>query len=463
MADGNPPVRAVRTAAEMDDNSRYVQASFYALANHGTSRLTGDEVLVCHLAAEDSDFVRINAGRIRQAGNVRQRVVTVRLVDGKRHAAAELSLTGVQAADQRRIDEVIDDLRALLPNLPEDPHLLYEQTSRTAELHGEAKLPDARDAVDAALGQAEGLDLVGIYAGGGIYEGFASSLGQRNWYSSFSFNLDFSCYHHADKAVKSGYAGFEWDNRRFADKIESARRELAILARPGRTVEPGRYRVYLSPAAVRELLSLLSWGSFGLKSQRTRQSPLQRLVDGDRALHDGFTLHENTRGGIAAGFDSWGFAKSPTVPLIAGGRHAGSLVSPRSAAEFGQATNGANEEEMPQSLDLAAGMLADDEVLGALGTGVYVNNLWYTNYSDRSSGRITGMTRFATFWVQDGEIVAPLNVMRFDETVYRMFGANLVGLTAGREMMLDADTYFRRSTASVHAPGALVDDFTFTL
>ena len=35
------------------------------------------------------------------------------------------------------------------------------------------------------------------------------------------------------------------------------------------------------------------------------------------------------------------------------------------------------------------------------------------------------MTRFATFWVEDGVIQSPLEVMRFDETIYRMLGENL--------------------------------------
>ena len=37
---------------------------------------------------------------------------------------------------------------------------------------------------------------------------------------------------------------------------------------------------------------------------------------------------------------------------------------------------------------------------------VYVNNVWYLNYSDRSACRMTGMTRFATFWVEHGVIQA---------------------------------------------------------
>ena len=73
------------------------------------------------------------------------------------------------------------------------------------------------------------------------------------------------------------------------------------------------------------------------------------------------------------------------------------------------------------------------------------------------------MTRFVTFWVEQGRISAPLNVMRFDETIYRMLGENLVGLTQEREMILDAGSYGCRSTDSGRMPGALVDEFTLTL
>ena len=104
-----------------------------------------------------------------------------------------------------------------------------------------------------------------------------------------------------------------------------------------------------------------------------------------------------------------------------------------------------------------------DDVLSELDTGVYVNQLWYTNYSDRAAGRITGMTRFATFWVEGGQIVAPLNVMRFDESIYRMFGENLLALTAERDFIPDSETYEARTTSSMRLPGALIDNFRFTL
>jgi predicted Zn-dependent protease len=175
------------------------------------------------------------------------------------------------------------------------------------------------------------------------------------------------------------------------------------------------------------------------------------------------TLTENSGEGLAPRFQDEGFVKPDTVTLIENGAYKDCLISPRSAAEFGAAQNGADGYEMPSSLDMRAGTLADKDVLATLGTGIYVGNLWYLNYSDRNACRLTGMTRFATFWVENGEVAAPLNVMRFDETLYRMLGSNLVGLTAERDLLLSTDTYEARSTRSMRLPGAVIDDFRMTL
>ena len=98
-----------------------------------------------------------------------------------------------------------------------------------------------------------------------------------------------------------------------------------------------------------------------------------------------------------------------------------------------------------------------------LGTGLLIGNLWYLNYSDRNACRLTGMTRFASFWVENGNIVAPVNVMRFDDSLYRMLGSNLIALTAAREYRLSIHTYERRSTASMRVPGALINGLRLTL
>jgi predicted Zn-dependent protease len=193
------------------------------------------------------------------------------------------------------------------------------------------------------------------------------------------------------------------------------------------------------------------------------QSPLRRMRDEGMTLHPAVTLAENTAAGLAPGFQSDGFIKPDRVPLIDGGRLAGSLVSPRTAQEYGIATNGADSGEAAASLDLAGGDLPLAGVLDALDTGVFISNLWYLNFSDRANCRITGMTRFATFWVENGRIKAPLNVMRFDDSPFRVLGDRLLGLTRERELLVDSDTYGARGTGSARMPGALVREMTFVL
>jgi len=440
-----------------------MQQEFYGLADHITSLLQGGEVYTCYFTGETSDFVRFNRSAIRQPGRVTQRYAALDLINGKRHASGTITLTGDLAEDKSRATALVKRLRDWLPHLPEDPHMLYATEVHSSENRKDDRLPSPDDVMNAILEAGRGRDLVGIYASGGIHAGFANSFGQRNWFSSYSFNFDWSFYHAGDKAVKCSYAGLEWDKAAFAKKVSDALAQLEVLARPARTIQPGHYRVYLTPSAVSELLGTISWGGFGLKDNKTRQSSLLRMIEKEARFHDSVTICENTAGGVAPDFQQQGFIKSPRVVLIEKGLYKDPLVSPRSAREYGVPTNGASPYEIPESFDMAPGDIPQDQILKRLGTGVYISNLWYLNYSDRPACRMTGMTRFATLWVEDGKIAAPLSVMRFDESAYRIFGEKLLGLTSQTEMILDAYTYEARSTGSSRLPGALVEDFTFTL
>ena len=248
--------------------------------------------------------------------------------------------------------------------------------------------------------------------------------------------------------------------------MADARAALAHVAKPAKTLAPGPYRAYLAPAAMEEIASMLCWGGFSARALATKQSSLSRMrsENGDEArLDPRVTFTEATAEGVAPSFQGEGFVRPERVPLIDAGRLVGSLVSPRTAREFSLAANGANGYEAPEALAMEGGALAAADAMAALGTGLHVGNLHYLNYSDRPAGRMTGMTRFATFWVEKGEIVAPVNVLRFDDTIYRMLGANLEALTAETELILDSGTYRERSLASMRVPGALLSEVAFTL
>ncbi len=437
------------------------QYYFFLLVDGLNSHLRPNEVLLCSLTGEKSDFIRLNRNRVLQAGSVRQIELSMDLIEGHRHASAQCNLSMQEERDISQLLGLMDALRHQRQALADDPFLYYNTTPVHSEQIDDNRLLSSHEVVREITAAAEGLDLVGLYAGGRLYRGFANSLGQRNWYSTANFNFDWTCYHRADKAVKSRYAGSEWSSDRLQQKLEHVRTELRSLQRPALTLKPGRYRVYLAPDAVSEILSTVAWGGFGLKSHRTRQTPLIKLAQGTRSLDPRIRLAENCAAGIAPRFTDRGFITPEEVVLIDGGRHAGYLVDSRSAKEYRTPVNAGSE--YPRSLDLAAGKIEPDDLLTALDTGIYINNLWYSNFSDRNDCRITGMTRYACFWVENGRIKAPIEVMRFDESLYHMLGEHLIGIISERELILDSDTYERRSIGHMHLPGLLIDRFSLTL
>jgi predicted Zn-dependent protease len=370
----------------------------------------------------------------------------------------------VRSIDDARLGALLLQLRDQRRLVADDPFLLYntEPTSTERIERGSIPAPDAALADIRAAGS--GRDLVGIYASGDTFSGFANSLGQRNWFQSSTFNLDWCFYLRADKAAKNLYAGFDWDDDAFAAKVDWSARQVVALERDPIRLQPGEYRTYLAPRAMEEVVQLLSWyGAFGLRAHETRQTPLLKMLVDGATLSPLVSISEDTANGVSANFQSAGFLRPDSVPLIVDGKFADTLVSPRSAQEYGVPTNGAGDAESPASVAISPGTLSTASIDEALGTGLYVGNLWYLNFSDQAACRTTGMTRFATFWMEDGEIVAPVDVLRFDDTAYHLLGDRLEGLTDEAEALLDTATYGRRSTSSARLPGALVGGMRFVL
>ena len=205
-----------------------MQKYFYALSDDLFKQLQGDEQLLLSFEGEDSDFVRLNHNKIRQAGCVSQRNLCLDLIEGKRHAEACLELSGDQQQDSKQLSDILIKLRQQRAFLSDDPYLSFATDINNTQYHHDAEPVNSHDAIEQILQVGTGLDLVGIFANGGQYTGFANSMGQRNWHSSASFNFDWSCYLAKDKAVKSNYAGFDWQPAKLAAKIDNCKHQLSI-------------------------------------------------------------------------------------------------------------------------------------------------------------------------------------------------------------------------------------------
>ena len=437
------------------------QDAFYSLSEQLCAGLRGDEHLFCSLDAESSDFVRLNRNRIRQAGAVRSAVLGLNLISGARQAEAACDLSGELEQDLTLARGLLARLRERLAHVPDDPYLNYSTEPSVSDCWVGETPPDAGAAVADLITAAAGLDLVGIWASGEISAGLASSIGHSHWHASTSFNLDWSAYLESDKAVKASYSGLTWEPGVLAGKLEAMRQGLAVMARPARVITPGRYRAYLAPAAVAELMGMLAWGGFDLKSHRTRQTPLLKLIRGERAFDPRVTIREEQDRGLTPVFTGDGFIQPGRVTLIDQGRFGHCLVDSRDAKEYGEPVNAAGGS--PASVGLDPGELAPADVLARLDTGLWIGNLWDCNWSDPNDARVTGMTRFGTWWVEQGRIEAPVKVMRFDDSLYHLLGDRLEGLTTERDLLMDPQTYEGRSTESALLPGALVGGIELAL
>ena len=100
-----------------------VEAYFNELAAAVDRALAAGERHATSFSAEETDFVRLNRGKVRQPGHVAQRYIEIRLIRGARHASHAISLSGKLATDVNAVEEAVVGLRGVLPDLADDPHL----------------------------------------------------------------------------------------------------------------------------------------------------------------------------------------------------------------------------------------------------------------------------------------------------------------------------------------------------
>lgn len=100
------------------------QQQFEALVAVLKAAISPTEHFTLAYDAEASDFIRFNHGQVRQAGSVQQVIATFKLIDDGRHANLEVTLSGDQETDTRRLSNALQQLRETLPSLAKDPYLL---------------------------------------------------------------------------------------------------------------------------------------------------------------------------------------------------------------------------------------------------------------------------------------------------------------------------------------------------
>ncbi len=433
------------------------------LNNYIFSLLDSSETLITNISGENSQFIRFNNSKVRQTGLIDDMSFSMTLISNNKKTAISMTLKGNEQKDKLLISDYLNKLRDNIKYLPEDPFIVMPVLSDSSKEINSGELLNYKDSVNHLLPVMQGVDLTGIWASGKIFSGNANSLGLEHWFETETFGLDYSLITPSKKMVKACFAGTHWDQNQYENFVKESKNKLKLMYKNPVKIDPGKYRTYIAPDGVSDLLSMLSWGGISEASIQQGDSSLIKLKNLESKLSPCFTLSEDFSNGMVPRFNGMGEVAPEKLPLIVAGTLKNTLVSSRTEKEYNVPTNYASSDEGLRAPIMTAGDLNERDVLGNIDKGVYLSNLHYLNWSDRIGGRITGMTRYACFWVENGKIVAPIENMRFDDTIYNIFGSNLERSTDKLHLVPNVGTYDGRNLGGTYCPGIMLSSFSLTL
>ena len=422
-----------------------------------------DEHLMLNFWGEDSHFTRFNQSKVRQNGFVSDASLSITLIVNQRTCSISFSLTKNLSNDLSISLMHLQKLRNDIVFLPEDPFIVFPKEGKSSSQIQTGKLLEIDQVVDSLSPVIKNVDLAGIWASGNIFVGYANSKGLFHWFSTDSFSFDYSLITESEKMVKDTFAGTIFNLDQYNIFMNNSITQLQMLEKQSIQLDPGDYRTYIAPAGVSDLLGMFSWNGLSEGAIRRGQSAFLKMKNDNVKLSPCFSLSEDFTTRLVPRFKANVELAPEKMDLILSGNLKNTLISSRTAKEYGLNSNFAGDGESLRSPVLATGNLNEDEIISNLGTGIYLSNLHYLNWSDRMGGRITGMTRYACFWVENGEIIAPIENMRFDDSIYNFFGENLESVTENSQLIPSVETYGGREFGGISCPGILLTSFELTL
>jgi PmbA protein len=435
------------------------------IAERACRLVEGDEAdALVH--GERSGFARFAGSVVHQPTLIEDESLTVRVVrDGKVGTAAtnrtdedglrETARRAADAADNARRDPAFPGLAQ-----PEQSPPVEGFDPETASLTAEEQAERAWDAIEAAPGHA----LYGYFTSGLTELAVASTTGL----AVSQAMTDATVLALAAAEAESGYAeATSWkagDLEPAAVAGEAA--EKAARTRGAEETEPRTYRAVLEPYALADLVWYFALSSAGALAFLEGRSVLSNRI-GERLFDPSFTLVDDGRDprGLPKAFDFEGVAKQPVTIVDAGtvrdvvwdrrtGMRAGRTSTGHALAAPSQAYG-----PLPFNLVVSPGEASVEELIDAVGDGIYVTRLHYVNLVDPREGIITGMTRDGTFRIEGGRITRPLVNLRFT-TSFPALAERLLGLTRDLRLVNQSDFYDERYPYAMLVPALATESFT---
>ena len=432
------------------------------------STLIEGEGLTIYMEGENSQYFRFNDSKIRQTGIIEDYKVTLSLYHGKKSLQATTTVSSDIDYSVNNLISEINSLREPLSLIPDNDFTVFPIKFDSLDMHRKGDLPLREEILDSLMDVIDKDKLTGVWTSGKIFRASSTSEGTSHWFEKDSFIFDFSLIDTKENMVKILYPGSDWNKDSFVAAFNDASHQLKLMDKPKVELKPGKYRVWFEPHAVADFVDMLNWNGVSESSLRNGSSSLLKMRNDKVKLSDKFSLDESFDRKSTAPFNSRAEV-SDNVNIIKNGTLQTTLINSKTALEYGLNSNYAEDVnswgmgEYLRAPLMHGGDIKLDARLKRLGTGIFISNIHYLNWSDNLGGRITGLTRYACYWVEDGKMIAPIKTMRFDDSFYNFFGKNLEGVGEDVLSRPVIETYDGRNPGETTCPGILVNDFELTL
>ena len=217
-----------------------------------------DEHLKLSISGEKSQFIRFSQSKVRQSGIVEDASLSMSLIQNEKTCDTTFTLTGNIEKDIEKALKELNYLRNEIITLPKDPFVVIPEKTGSSIENNVGDLLPYEDAVGSLIPSMKNVDLAGIWASGNIFIGNANSAGQKHWFSTDSFSLDYSLITPDERMVKGTYAGKKWDQNEYESNMFNSIEKLRMMEKTGKKIQPGKYRTYIAPAGVAEIVDMFS-------------------------------------------------------------------------------------------------------------------------------------------------------------------------------------------------------------
>ena len=383
------------------------------------------EVTLTVTRAANTRFAR---SEITSTGDSDDTTLDVHVAYGKRHA--NVTVNQLDAASLRTAVARAAALARIAPEDPERMPALPPQTEpasaprwddATAALDTGARARAAGQAISAA--QEKGVDVAGFFSHQASVSLLGNSAGLRAAVQGTEAGLSMTA--RTKDGTGSGWAGLQSIK---AGELDAAALAHAAVDKGVRSAKPrhldaGKYQVVLEPAAVAELLAFTTRALGARQADEGRSffaKPGGGSKIGEKLFGDMVTLTSSPADPLAPAdpHDAEGMPVAPTTWIEKG------VLRNLHYTRYWAAKQGKTAMGQASRYPLHGGQAASvDELVKGIDRGVVVTRFFYIRILDPQTILCTGLTRDGVFLVEKGEIVAPVNNFRFNESPVKMLAA----------------------------------------